>query len=159
MSIQITTIPLCLIFLFTMEGAETRIIMSWIIFFTKDTEWAECLWEWRGHRFHRLNVDKASWPNCTLKIQGSIPGPTIAKGLGMGTQKWEEKRPSSSLKTTLLRKSKCFKALQNLDFFSFRGTYSEYSYSIAVSMLEYVLQDDFDSLLSRYVFEPLDMVG
>jgi len=40
-----------------------------------------------------------------------------------------------------------------------KGTYSEYSYSIAVSMLEYVLHDDFDNLLSRYVFEPLDMVG
>ena len=49
--------------------------------------------------------------------------------------------------------------MQYLDFFSLRGTYSEYSYSIAVSMLEYVLQDDFDSLLSHYVFEPLDMVG
>ena len=87
-------------------------------FFTKDTEWAECLWEWRGHRFHRLNVDKASWPNCALKIQGSVPGPTTAKGLGMGTQIWEEKRPTSSLRTTLPLKSKCFKALQNLDFFS-----------------------------------------
>jgi len=40
-----------------------------------------------------------------------------------------------------------------------RGTYSEYSYSIAVSMLEYVLNDNFDNLLSYYVFEPLDMVG
>lgn len=40
-----------------------------------------------------------------------------------------------------------------------KGTYSEYSYSIAVSMLEYVLHDNFDNLLSYYVFEPLDMVG
>jgi len=45
------------------------------------------------------------------------------------------------------------------NFAAKKGTYSEYSYSIAVSMLEYVLQDNFDNLLSHYVFEPLDMVG
>ena len=50
------------------------------------------------------------------------------------------------------------KKLQGYNFFSFRGTYSEYSYSIAVSMLEYILHENFDSLLKHYVFDPLDMV-
>ena len=87
-------------------------------------------------------------------------GPTIVKGPRMGTLKWEEKRHSSSLKTQAKSpESKFSKKFQHLDCFSLRGTYSEYSYSIAVSMLEYVLHDNFDNLLSRYVFEPLDMVG
>ena len=78
----------------------------------------------------------------------------------MGTLKWEEKRHSSSLKTQAKSpESKFWKKFQHLDLFSLRGTYSEYSYSIAVSMLEYVLHDNFDNLLSYYVFEPLDMVG
>ena len=95
---------------------------------------------------------------CTLEIQATLPGPTIVKGLRMRMWKWEEKRHSSSLKTTLSRKSKsCTNWACNL--FLLRGTYSEYSYSIAVSMLEYLLNDNFDSLLSHYVFEPLDMVG
>merc|ERR1712203_924765 len=45
------------------------------------------------------------------------------------------------------------------DFVAEKGTYSEYSYSIAVSMLEYILHENFDSLLKHYVFDPLDMVS
>ena len=64
------------------------------------------------------------------------------------------------LENYFVQKKQVFKKVSAFrPLFSLRGTYSEYSYSIAVSMLEYVLHDNFDNLLSYYVFEPLDMVG
>ena len=40
-----------------------------------------------------------------------------------------------------------------------RGTYSEFTYTLAVSWLEHVLNDNFDNLLKKYVFDPLGMAG
>ena len=40
-----------------------------------------------------------------------------------------------------------------------RGTYSEFTYTVAVSWLEHVLNDNFDNLLKKYVFDPLGMAG
>ena len=41
----------------------------------------------------------------------------------------------------------------------FRGTYSEFGYSLAVGMLEEMTNRTFRSLLQEEVFQPLNMQG
>jgi len=45
------------------------------------------------------------------------------------------------------------------DFVAEKGTYSEFTYTVAISWLEHVLNDNFDNLLKKYVFDPLGMAG
>ena len=58
------------------------------------------------------------------------------------------------------RKQVFFKKILDSTFIQqSRGTYSEFTYTVAVSWLEHVLNDNFDNLLKKYVFDPLGMAG
>ena len=113
-----------------------------------------------GHwmRWHSIKMLTFSWWQSHNKAN---PGPTTAKGQRAGTWKSDVKPPISSSPMTLLRKSKFWrkKITDSTFLLQSRGTYSEFTYTVAISWLEHVLNDNFDNLLKKYVFDPLGMAG
>ena len=115
MSIQHSTIPLCLTFLFTMEGGWNTPVRC--------GNWCKLGSQVRGapmrltqHWISSTQCGRGKFTlKCTLKIQQPVSGLTIVKGPRMGALKWEEKRHSSSLKTQEQpRKSKSSKKVSAL---------------------------------------------